>query len=153
MRSRTPTDSDWPDIRALADQALPQAPDANRAWITARQAFSRTGTAGLHRLFEGDDGDTLGFGALEASEAPGAFRLFLVMHPDTLAQHGDAAVADLLGEAASLGAKVVWMREHADDPLIAFMRRHGFEESQRYVLGPEHGAYAGVEVIEIQCRR
>jgi hypothetical protein len=152
MQRRARAEEDWPAILALANEALPQAPDGNSAWIAARQAFSRANIAGLHCLFEDDAGDLVGFGALEASETPGAFRLFIVMHPKTLRRHGDSAVDVLLREATALGAKVIWMREHADDPLIAFMRRYGFEETQRYALGPEHGAYAGVEVLEVQHR-
>jgi hypothetical protein len=42
------------------------------------------------------------------------------------------------------------MREHADDPLLAFVRGRGFLEARRYVLGIEHGAYAGIKAVEVE---
>jgi hypothetical protein len=151
MRSRTPVESDWPAIRALANQALPNAPDGNNAWMAARKAFASGSKRGVHRLFEDDKGSPLAFGAIEET-GHGRARLFLVTHPDRLEIVGDEVLRVLIADANDKGATAVWMREHIEDPLVPFALKRGFTELQRYSLGAEHGAYAGIDVLEIQRR-
>ena len=149
MRTRRPTDADWPTILALADVALPQAPDGNNAWLDARRAFSVSSRSGVQHLFLDDGEGVLAFGAVEQMGTL-RFRLFLVTRPDQLDLIGDEVLSVLAAEAVDLGADKLWMREHADDPLVEFARKRGFQELLRYQLGPEHGAYAGVDVVELE---
>jgi len=151
LRTRVPTEADWPAIHAVANEALPTAPDGNEGWIRARRDFD-AGNARRHYLVEDGAGDVVVYGAVEASGAPGWFRLFLVTHPDRLSRSGEELLGVLLEDARALNGRVVWLREHADDPLVAFATARGFTEARRYVLGAEHGASSGVEVVELERR-
>ncbi len=66
---------------------------------------------------------------------------------------GDSLVEGLLMDARELGAKVVWMRELADDALIPYATARAFEQMSRVVLsGPSAGALDGFEVVALERR-
>jgi hypothetical protein len=153
LHLRPPSDVDWPAIHAVANEAVPDAPDGNDGWLSARRAFDEASRTRRHYVAEHGEGLIVAYGGVEESGDAGWYRLFLVMRPDRLADDtGDTLFEALNRELASLGARVAWMREQAGDPVLAFALGHGFMETRRYTLGDEHSAYAGVEVVEMQRR-
>jgi N-acetylglutamate synthase-like GNAT family acetyltransferase len=140
-------DNDWPAIHELANTALPNAPDANAGWLAARQSFA--GPRG-HYVAEGG-GEVVAYGGIE--DGGGArWRLFIVMGAQQLIGGlGDRMLDQLLHDASQLGASTLWMREQADDPLLAFMTDRGFVETKRFTVR-DGSAYDGVEVVELERR-
>jgi hypothetical protein len=153
MRLRPPSDADWPAIHAVANEALPNAPEGNTGWLEARKALPSDQLRRRHYVIEDEGGMVAGYGGIEPAGPRGWFRLFVVIAPKRLdGGAGDLVLVRLLEDARDLGAIAFWMREHADDPLVSWMLTRGFVEARRYTLGPEHGAYAGVAVAEIEHR-
>ena len=148
---RRPNDSDWPAILRVANDALPNAPDGNAAWLEARQRFNDNTRRRRHYVAEGN-GEIVGYGAVEEA-SPGRWRTFVVMSPEQLnGGIGDRMLRQLLADIHDLGGGVAWMREQADDrSLLAFVASWGFKETRRYTIDdPSAEAYVRVEVVELE---
>jgi hypothetical protein len=124
---------DWPQIARVANEALPNATDGNRAWLENRRAF-----AGQRFQYVAEDhGSVIGYGAVEQdADNRARWRLFVVMSPLWLnAAVGEKMFLRLQDDARAAGARILWMREEASDEAIAeFAERHGLTEKQRYVV-------------------
>jgi N-acetylglutamate synthase-like GNAT family acetyltransferase len=128
--------TDWADIGRLADEALPHSSEGNREWLEARRSLDELRRRRRQYIVQ-EDGEVVGYGAIEEDEDPGRWRLFVVMSPERLnGPHGNRTFARMLSEAKAVGAEALWMREEASDKAIAtFARRHEFVETQRYNAG------------------
>jgi GNAT superfamily N-acetyltransferase len=146
---RPATDGDWDAILAVANEALPQAPDGNAGWLDARKRFAGHRT---HYVAE-SDADIFAYGGIEYTDGA-RWRLFVVMSPAHLgAGLGDRMLDQLSRDASELGAATLWMREQADDtPVVSFARARGFTETQRFVVR-DGSVYDGVEVVELERSR
>jgi N-acetylglutamate synthase-like GNAT family acetyltransferase len=146
---RGAVEDDWPAIRRVANEALPNAPDGNGGWFEARRSFDETRRQRRHYVAEGG-GEVVAYSAIEETDDPERWRVFAVMEPLRLRDGlGERMLDQLLHDAHQLGASTLWMREQADDPLLSFVREHGFAETRRFVIR-DGTAYDGVEVIELE---
>ncbi|MEX2245636.1 MAG: hypothetical protein WEC75_03025 [Dehalococcoidia bacterium] len=142
---RAATDDDWPEIGRVADEAAPWAGAANAQWLARRQAFGETGRRRRHYVAT-HGGGIVGYGAIEEDADTGRYRLFVVTRADRLTGGlGDAILELLMSDLADLGAREVWMREEARDPLTTFATSHGFSETQRFT-------YEGQEIVVVERR-
>jgi hypothetical protein len=137
---------DWSAILAVANEALPNAPDGNAGWLEARKRFD-----GQRRHYVGEGGgDIVAYGAIEETSGPARWRLFAVMSAARLNDGlGDRMLDQLLHDARELGTSTLWMREQADDALLPFVAARGFVETRRFVVR-DGSAYDGVEVVELE---
>jgi hypothetical protein len=136
---------DWSAILAVANEALPNAPDGNAGWLEARKRF-----AGQRRHYVAEGGgEIVAYGGIEEA-GDGRWRLFTVMPAHRLNDGlGDRMLAQLLHDAQEVGAATLWMREQADDALLTFLATRGFAEMRRFVVR-DGSAYDGVEVVELE---
>ena len=105
MRLRPPSDADWPAIHAVANEALPNAPDGNTGWLEARKALPSDQLRRRHYVIEDEGGMVAGYGGIEPAGPRGWFRLFVVIAPKRLdGGAGDLVLVRLLEDARDLGA-------------------------------------------------
>lgn len=134
---RTPLESDWPAIHAIANRSVAAVADAGdqAEWLRNRRSFSDRGWQ-FHCVVD-EQGMIAGYGAMERDErAPrGQYRLFVVTEPDRLDEVGDTILRrleQLLDERDAAGS---WFVEYAADArLIRFLEQRGYTESRRFVL-------------------
>jgi L-amino acid N-acyltransferase YncA len=81
-------------------------------------------------------GKVIGYGAVEAGQESGRYRIFLVMSPDLLTGGmGNLMYDQLIADLSTLHARVVWTHEYAHDlTLLGFLSQHGFSETRRFPL-------------------
>ncbi len=129
---RTPTEADWQPILAIADRASPWKKAHNPAWLAARQTRLKQGLLRFHVLAEGENGELLGYAALEAGEKPGWLRVFLVVTPENLETVGKRLYGCLEARIRLECPEGLWLREEpGDSELLAFFTQKGFQETFR----------------------
>ena len=128
VRLRTPAEQDWPAIGRAADASLPWQQRGNREWLRNRMDFDDHRYARRHYVAEAaGTGEVCGYGSVEGGPTPARYRVFVVTAAALLPSVGEALLARLLEDMASLGARIAWAREEARDaPLLEFFRRHAF---------------------------
>ncbi len=146
----TPTDDEWPAILRVANEALPNAPDGNIGWFENRRGFDEGSRTRRHYVAE-RDGEIVAYGAVEDTDDPARWRLFVVMSPEQLnGGLGDLMLEQLVRDTEELGGSAIWMREQADDgAILSFAMARGFIETRRFAVD-DGGAYQGVEVVELE---
>lgn len=132
LRPATPKDN--PAVLACADAAVPFDPAGNRHWLRQRQQLDPARQQRRHYVaIEGDDGQIVGYGALEQPHAAADWlRLFVVTPAGRLGDVGQPLYDRLYQDALALGARRLVVREYmGDEPLYAFFAGHGFVETGR----------------------
>jgi len=130
---REPVEADWVQIGQLGDAAVEHIPGAPRqgAWVANRRTFSGT----RRHLVLDDEGQIVGYGAIELNATSIEARLFLVLawlRPESVVI-ARALYEQLRTEAANMKVDNVWMREFATDtPFIDFLIAHGFQVRREY---------------------
>ncbi len=143
IKLRTPVDEDWSAILRVADEAAPWARTANRAWLENRRAYDLGGLGGS-RYVTIRSGEIIGLVAIEG-DLTDRWRVFIVAGADRLDDGtADALFDQLLADLVTTGGGTIWMREEARDvALLAFARRHGFIENQRF-------AFEGTQMVLLE---
>ena len=133
---RAPAEDDWPDILRVANEALPDAEDANAAWLAARRGFDGAALRRRNYVACGPDGRIVGYAGIEQTPGKDSYRVFVVASPERLTSgSGDQMYDALRRDLEELGASSAWMREEARDlPTIDFALRHGFTERERFTF-------------------
>lgn len=141
---REPVEADWVQIGRLADAAVQHIPGApcQGAWVANRRAFSG---ARRHLVLE-DEGQIVGYGAIELNATSVVARLFLVLawrRPESVT-NANSLYEQLRLEAANMKVDDVWMREYAvDAPFVDFLIAHGFQIRREY----EHDGMGVIELV------
>jgi len=146
---REPRETDWPEILGLANASVAGVPGAGLqdVWAENRRHFDQVqGTQ--RQLVAVDEGtrSIVGYAAVESagSDAPGAFRLFLVTAPEQLGRIGEILYQNLIAVLREIGAREVRFQEHAADaPLLAFAGARGFVERHRFTIE------GGLEIVQL----
>jgi hypothetical protein len=146
---REPRETDWPAILGLANASVAGVPGAGLQddWAENRRRFDHA--RGTQRQLVAVDEATrsiVGYAAVESagSDAPGAFRLFLVTAPEQLPRIGEILYQNLIAVLREIGAREVRFQEYASDaPLLAFARARGFVERHRFAIDE------GVEIVQL----
>jgi L-amino acid N-acyltransferase YncA len=134
-RLRVPTQDDWSAIFQVAMQAVPDAEAENREWWENRQAIDEREQQRRHTVVEDETGAVVGYGAVEEGPEDGLFRMFLVASPDRVKRGlGDDLYGHLMSVLDELDARIVWIREEARDPIVAYFLGKGFQERARFML-------------------
>lgn len=132
---RAPTETDWPHILRVANEAAPWAAEENRLWCANRRSFD-PGARRRHYVAVDAGQQIIGYGAVEEGPEPAHFRVFVVMSTPHLTDGiGDLVFNDLMRDIDELGGSVAWMREEArGDALIDFAERRGFREPPSFAF-------------------
>jgi L-amino acid N-acyltransferase YncA len=145
IQLRNPTPDDWPAILRAATASLPWHAEANQEWLRNRMSFDDVARTRRHYVAEESAREVVGYGSIEASGAPGRFRLFVVMDAKLLATVGETLYQRLYEDLLLVNAKVAWAREEARDvALIDFFRWHGFGRETRFTTED------GLEVVTLE---
>ena len=133
---RIPTADDWPAILDLARASAPwDDEDRILGWYRFRQEAARQGrTRREYVAVDLGSGLVTGYALAEASDEPGAYRLFVVTRHERLDTVGNALYDRLAAAVSLLDAQTAWVREDAADPLIAFFAARGFGDPQRFSM-------------------
>jgi hypothetical protein len=137
LRTRIPTESDWPAILGIANRSVADVPGAGSQadWLENRRNFT---SHGFQSHFVVDEGDRLvGYGAVEGDDKAPAnhYRLFIVTEPDRLEHIGAVIHSRLEALLVELGAAGSWLVEYADDQrLVSFLHTCGYSETRRFTL-------------------
>ena len=130
---------DFDVLLDLANQAVPFAPVENAEWWEYRKAFDESRRTSRHYLaLTGKQ--AVGYGCLEQqSDAPALLRVYVVCSLANLqGEVGDRLYAQLMRDAAELGAAQLWARElQADAPIREFFLSRGFAETRHFTM-PGH---------------
>ncbi len=136
--------TDWPEILAAANRALPGFEAENEEWVEFRQAHASTGRRRIEYVLAGQDEHLAAYIALEEGPQDCEFRLFVVGAWQELCADcpphgtlGDALLETLLAEPAAQQARLLWVRETASDPVLELFLRHGFQEIKRFLMENE----------------
>jgi N-acetylglutamate synthase-like GNAT family acetyltransferase len=132
---RHAADADWSAILRVAAEAAPGKD--NEAWLANRKAFADTGLVRRHYVAAAPRGGIIGYGAIEGDEQAARFRVFVVAAPHRLESAGRLLLERLTRDTDELGARGMWMRETADDPVLAFAEASGFRETRRFTVDQE----------------
>jgi hypothetical protein len=120
-------------LLALADQAVPFAPDENAEWLAYRKAFDESTRLRRHYLaWEGEI--PVGYGCLEQQgDDTQTLRIYVVCSPERLnGEVGDALYDRLKLDVEELNITKLWARElQADEPISQFFTGKGFEVTER----------------------
>ena len=141
---REPCETDWPAILAVANKSVARVLGAGPQdeWLRNRRSFDHSKGVQQQLIAEAS-GSPVGYAALESREPvkPHSFRLFVVCAAEHLETAGELLYAELYSRLRRLEADDAWFREYAsDDALIAFAKRRGFAERERFV-------FQGVELV------
>ena len=137
LRLRTPFDSDWPAIYAIANRSVADVANAGdqAEWLTNRRSFGERGWQSHFVVVEQER--IVGYGSMERDEPTpiGQYRLFVVTEPHRLDEVGGAILrrlAQLLDEYDAAGS---WFVEYAADRrLVRVLESRGYAESRRFAL-------------------
>jgi len=132
---RTARDTDWAEILSLANKTLPLGEKENEEWLQNRQGFDRLRF--IRRHYVAEDRTTrelVAYCAIEEGPEKGDYRVFLVVVPDIFQRLGERMYLQLIRGLRELGAKLAWAREEIGDPVVDFLKDHGFEESSQFTL-------------------
>lgn len=136
-----PTAEDWLAIGVLANEAVRHIPGAplRTEWLANRRSY----TGPRHHLIARENGEPVGYGAIEHRD--GRYRLFLAL---SWIKPGSAAIADALTAALRLeraAGGAVWMLEYADDvPYLDYLQSRGFSITATF----EH---EGMRIARLLC--
>ncbi len=103
-------ESDWPEILALANRAVPGSPNNNRKWLAERQNFDSTSWA-QRRYVAITRNSIEGFATLEEGPQSHHFRIYLIMTDENLKSCVAAILINrLLRDLADFNATRIWAR-------------------------------------------
>jgi L-amino acid N-acyltransferase YncA len=141
--------ADWPAIFEVAMQAVPFAEEENREWWDNRQAFDDSARTRIHVVAEDEEGEVVGYGAVEQGPEDNMYRMFVVGAPPIIqAGLGDQLYDHMLAALSTLDVWLIWVRELTMDPIVDFFRGKGFQERERFLM--DNGLEAIVLYKEIR---
>ncbi|HEV2170678.1 MAG TPA: GNAT family N-acetyltransferase [Candidatus Binatus sp.] len=132
-------DEEWSAILNLAEVSLGEvqiAPSMKdmKEWLDNRKAFPES--AGIQQHFVATTGKQIvGYACAEhpaawmrnKKDAPGEYRLFVVVEPSARSTLGIRLLAKLVEFLGSVGARRAWFQEYeADAGLLSFLEERGF---------------------------
>lgn len=133
-RLRPMVNRDWPPIKTMAYAREQTDVPGNDLWLHRRQNFDEAHY--FRRQYVAEDangGQILGFGSVEQTIYLPKYRLFVVTDPRWLKLGvGDLLLERLMNDLREANAVTVSCREYASQTdLLAFLKEHGFKETDR----------------------
>jgi RNA polymerase sigma factor (sigma-70 family) len=128
------SDEDWGPIKTIAFARTPNDAAGGELWLRHRQNFDENEYLRRHYVAEhAESGEILAYGSIEQTIYLPKYRLFIVSDPRWLKSGvGELLLARLLNDLTEANAVSVSCREDASKTeLLALLKAHGFEESDR----------------------